>query len=367
LGIVALFFLALFTKGGFVLIGLIPAAAYILISLWQNKTKNKLIPWLKKNYRSVLAIKLGSLAILAGLYFLVQKSMPQLLSFMFSQGNLGEQYLKLGFRPEALFYILILAIPWSFFLSAYWLRKREKKFQAFENFLKIWFLSLLVFFLFFTTRTGATNYFLIMLFPLSYWIAAHLESRLKALKKFHWSQILDIVLFFIFGLVIVQLLISPTNGINMIFKSWGIGFMLIGFVLSMLVFIFKPQERWIKIGLGLYVATLMGILALMPAYQKNYEFYANLIPYFKAHPEIKRIHLYGWHNELVYPSFIKFYKPEVELISNSNLELARPVLRSLPYSKNEILILTAPLNGMDLRRNSQFVFHYQNCWLFESR
>src|SRR6185295_7542631 len=101
-------------------------------------------------------------------------------------------------------------------------------------------------------------------------------------------------------------------------------------------------------GLALYVATLLGILYFMPAYQKNYEFYANLIPYFKAHPQINRVYLYGWHNEIVYPSFIKFYMPNVELVRSSDLEKARPVLAQLPYRKNEILILTAPLSGVDL-------------------
>jgi hypothetical protein len=59
----------------------------------------------------------------------------------------------------------------------------------------------------------------------------------------------------------------------------------------MVVFIFKPREQLIKASLILYVVTLLGILGMMPQYQKDYD-HIVMVP----HPEPPNLYLLFWGN-----------------------------------------------------------------------
>jgi 4-amino-4-deoxy-L-arabinose transferase-like glycosyltransferase len=344
---------AFLAKSGYVLVGLIPAISYLLLLEYQNKSKSILRNWILKKFYLVSGLVLGGLAGFGILLFYINHFDPKLIGYLFKQGNVGKPYLSLGFHYSAILYLLIVSIPWSLNVSSLTLLF-QKKLTPLETFFKITLASLFVFFLFIFSRDNSTNFFLIMAFPLAYFIAREWEISFKdhrfKTKNFINSLLIGLLLF-----ILIQNLLLPSQGANYLFQKYYAGIFLSLFLTGYIGFQFYRKKILLNVLLGIYFIGVVLFLSALPDYQNKYETYAQMIPYFQKN-HYEKVYLIQYSDRMIYPSFIKYYQPQTEYLKINDRREATQAIINL--GGTYAAIIEGEIDGINLRRLPSYRFKF---------
>jgi len=344
---------AFLAKSGYVLVGLIPAVSYVLWLEYQNKSKSILRKWISKNFYQVSTLVLGGLTLFGVLLFLIHHFDPKLMGYLFKQGNVGKPYLSLGFHYSAILYLLIVAIPWSLNVSSLTLLF-QKKLNPLENFFKITLASLFIFFLFIFSRDNSTNFFLIMAFPMAYFIAREWEISFKE-HRFKTKSFINTLLMGLLLFILIQNLLLPSQGVNYLFQKYYAGIFLSLFLIGYIGFQFYRKKKLLNILLGIHFVGVVLFLSALPDYQNKYETYAQMIPYFQKN-QYEKVYLIQYSDRMIYPSFIKYYQPQTTYLKINDRREATQTIRSL--SGTYAAIIEGDIDGINLRRLPSYRFKF---------
>jgi len=334
---------AFLAKSGYVLVGLIPAVTYLLLLEYKNKSRSILRNWVLKNFYAVSGLILGGLILFGVLLLLIIHFDPKLMGYLFKQGNVGKPYLSLGFHYSAILYLLIVSVPWSLNISSLTLLF-QKKLTPLEIFFKITLASLFVFFLFIFSRDNSTNFFLIMAFPMAYFIAREWEASFKD-HRFKTKNFINVILIGLLLFILIQNLLLPSQGINYLFQKYFAGILLSVFLIGYIGFQFYRKKILLNVLLGIYFIGVILFLSALPDYQKKYETYAQMIPYFKKN-RYEKVYLIQYSDRMIYPSFIKYYQPNTEYIKVNDRKEATQTIKNLNLNRTYAAIIEGDIDGV---------------------
>ncbi len=334
---------AFLAKSGYVLVGLIPSVSYLLWFEFRKDSERSITKWIKKNKGPVSFLIISGLAAFGILLALINHYDPALMHYLFKQGNVGKPYLSLGFHSPVILYLLIVSIPWSLNVSSLKLLF-QKRLTALEIFFKTTLTTLFVFFLFIFSRDNSTNFFLIMAFLLAYFIAKEWEESFKK-HKFTTKNFINLVLFGLLLVVLIQNLFLPSQGINYLFQKYYAGVFLSVFLTGLILFQFYRREKLLNILLALYLVGLILFMSALPDYQSKYETYAQMVPYFKKN-HYQKVYLIQYTDRMIYPSFIKFYQPESQYIKIDDRRDATRAIRNLNLKQSYAAIIEGDIDNV---------------------
>jgi hypothetical protein len=127
---------------------------------------------------------------------------------------------------------------------------------------------------------------------------------------------------------------------------------------GLIVFQFYRRQFFLNILLALYFLSVILFLTALPAYQREYETYVKMAPYFEKNT-YQEVYLLQHSDRMVYPSFIKFYQPQTQYIKINDRKMASQVIKNLNPQKTYAVIIEGDIDGVpNLRKLPEYRFKF---------